>query len=425
MSGKCPFSNLSRRGFFKALGGAGLVATGLGSGAIATRVPGPTGSASKNDQTIPFHGKYQAGIDSQQQSSTYFAAFDLTTKNRADIIALFKKWTVAAERITQGGTAAPLTADLSQPAGDSGDAIDLTPARLTLTFGFGPGLFEKGGVDRYGLAAQKPAALVELPKFNGDQFIETRSDGDLSIQACADDPQVAFHAVRQLARLANDVAQIRWVQTGFIPSDDSETTPRNLLGFKDGTRNPKKTERDQFVWVGSEGPTWLQGGTYLVFRRIRLALEHWDGTPTDFQEQVIGRHKLSGAPLGGIKEFDPLDLNAADKDGNSLIPDNAHIRLATAANNGGAQILRRGYSYNDGVNFVAERWPPWRQGMEYDAGLLFMGYQRDPRTSFIKIFSNMAKLDALNQFATHTASALFVCPPGVAKGEFIGQKLFA
>ena len=120
-----------------------------------------------------------------------------------------------------------------------------------------------------------------------------------------------------------------------------------------------------------------------------------------------------------------MDLQAADKDGNSVIPDNAHIRLATASTNEGAQILRRGYSYNDGVNFISERWPPWRQGMEYDAGLLFVAYQSDPRTGFARIFENMAKLDALNQFVTHTASALFACPPGIAAGEYIGQKLFA
>ncbi len=106
-----------------------------------------------------------------------------------------------------------------------------------------------------------------------------------------------------------------------------------------------------------------------------------------------------------------------DKDGNPVIPDNAHVRLATAATNGGAQILRRGYSYNDGVNFTAERWPPWRQGMEYDAGLFFVCYQRDPRTGFIRIFDQVSKLDALNQFATHTGGGLFACPGGVQRGR--------
>ena len=116
----------------------------------------------------------------------------------------------------------------------------------------------------------------------------------------------------------------------------------------------------------------MRGGSYLVVRRIRIALEHWDRMKVAFQEQTVGRDKISGAPLGSKHEFDPLDLDATDKDGNPVIAENAHVRLAAAASNDGAQILRRPYSYNDGVNFTAERWPPWRQGMEYDAGLFFL-----------------------------------------------------
>jgi deferrochelatase/peroxidase EfeB len=156
-----------------------------------------------------------------------------------------------------------------------------------------------------------------------------------------------------------------------------------------------------------------------------MALEHWDHTDVDFQEQTIGRHKLSGAPLGEKDEFAPLGLDRMDKDENPVIPEASHVRLANAASNAGAEILRRGYSYNDGVSFTAERWPPWRQGMEYDAGLFFLCYQRDPRTGFVRIFENMAKLDMLNQYVTHTGGGLFACPGGVASGEFIAQKLFA
>ena len=168
----------------------------------------------------------------------------------------------------------------------------------------------------------------------------------------------------------------------------------------------------------------MRGGSYAVMRRIRMALEHWDSTETEFQEQTIGRHKYSGAPLGGANEFDPLDLDAVDAEGSPVIPDNAHVRLAAAASNDGAQILRRAYSYNDGVNITAERWPPWRNGLEYDAGLFFICYQRDHRTGFSRIFDNMAKLDALNQYVTHTGGGLFAVPPGAREGEFIGQGLF-
>jgi len=199
------------------------------------------------------------------------------------------------------------------------------------------------------------------------------------------------------------------------------------MGFKDGTNNPNIADPAAMaavVWVGDDGPAWMRGGSYVVFRRARIALEHWDRMKVAFQEQTIGRQKASGAPLGGSSEHDRVDLAANDADGNPVIPENSHVRLAAADNNDGARILRRAYSYNDGVNFTAERWPPWKQAMEFDAGLLFTCYQRDPRTGFIKIYERMAKFDMMNQFVTNTGSALFACPGGIRAGEFIGQSLF-
>jgi deferrochelatase/peroxidase EfeB len=398
--------NPSRRGVLAGAGGLAAL-----TGTLGTR---PATAASALPSVEPFRGAHQAGIVTPQQSHTYFLALDLLTGKRDDVAQLLRAWTDAAARMAAGEAA---------QGADSSDALGLPPSRLTVTFGFGAGLFQKGGHDRYGLASRRPAALIDLPVFSGDQLLAERTGGDLSVQACADDPQVAFHAARQLARLAGAAAQVRWAQNGFVSRPAGGGTPRNLLGFKDGTQTPK--EVDTVVWVASEGPDWMQGGSYAVVRRIRMALEHWDHTDIDFQEQTIGRHKLSGAPLGLKDEFAPLGLDRMDKDENPVIPETAHVRMANAASNAGAEILRRGYSYNDGVNFTAERWPPWRQGMEYDAGLFFLCYQRDPRTGFVRIFENMAKLDMLNQYVTHTGGGLFACPSGVGADEFIGQRLFA
>jgi deferrochelatase/peroxidase EfeB len=421
----------TRRGLVRAAAG---IAAAAGSGLGVTRVAeavvetSDQGSGRDNKDAVePFWGVHQGGITTPAQANSYFAAFDLQTTKCDDVIKLLRAWTAAAAHMTAGETVAPLGLDPAIPGPDTGEALGLPAARLTVTFGLGPGLFIKDGQDRFGLAAKRPPALVDLPRFNGDQLVETHSGGDLSIQACADDPQVAFHAVRQLARVAYGTAQVRWVQTGFRTEPTDKGTPRNLMGFKDGTSNPSASDPTamvKFVWVGDEGPEWMRGGSYVVARRIRIALEHWDRMNVTFQEQTIGRHKYSGAPLGGKGEFDPFDLNANDKDGNLVIPDSAHVRLAAAATNDGAQILRRPYSYNDGVDFTAERWPPWRQGMEYDAGLFFICYQRDPRTGFLKIFENISKFDMLNQFVTHTGGGLFACPSGIAKGEFVGQRLF-
>jgi deferrochelatase/peroxidase EfeB len=376
--------------------------------------------------TEPFWGRHQAGISTRQQRHIYFAAFDLVTAQREDVIALLRAWTDAASRLAQGLPAAESTQDAAVAPADSGDALGLLTGRLTLTFGFGPTLFVKDGADRYGIAAHRPEALIDLPRFNGDQLVSERCGGDLCVQACAEDPQVAFHAVRQLARLAYPAAQMRWAQNGFLAGSDGKATPRNLMGFKDGTNNVRvgdPSSMEQFVWVGDEGG-WMKHGSYLVARPIRIALEHWDRMKLGFQEQVVGRQKLSGAPLGGKHETDAPDLNANDADGNPVIPENAHVRLATSASNDGAQILRRGYSYDNGLSFTAERWPPWHQGMEFDAGLLFVCFQRDPRTGFVKIFDKMSKFDMMNQFATHVGGGLFACPPGATQGSYIGQSLF-
>ncbi len=378
--------------------------------------------------TEPFWGKYQAGIATPMQSHSYFMAFDLTTTKREDVIALLRAWTEAAASMTHGPTTYPAHPDADQIPEDSGASLDLQAARLTITFGFGPGLFEKDGVDRYGLAKKRPAALADLPRFTGDQLVAQRTGGDLSVQACADDPQVAEHAVRRFVALAYGVADIRWAQNGFSGSFKAGETPRNQMGFKDGTMNisTKDTKTmNEFVWVGDEGPDWMRDGSYMVIRPIRIALEHWDRMKLGFQEATVGRHKYSGAPIGKEHEFDALDLDANDKDGNPLIAENSHARMAAPATNDGAQILRRAYSYDNGVSQIAERWPPWRQAMTFDAGLLFQCYQRDPRTGFTKMFEKMAKFDMLNQFTTHLGSGLFACPHGAKPGEYIGQQLFA
>ena len=415
----------SRRGFLAAAGG---LAAAAGIGTVSR-------AAALAVDAEPFYGAHQGGIATPQQRHTYFAAFDVVSKKSTDLVKLLQLWTEAGARLAAGLTVRDITID-DLVISDDGTAAGLGPARLTVTFGFGATLFDGGKKDRFGLASRQPEALVDLPRFNGDQLEPGRTGGDLSVQVCADDPQVAFHAIRELSRLGYGIVQMRWGQTGFLPGSRPGQTPRNLMGFKDGTINPDPHSQKRVgsaavprgfsdvVWVDKEGPAWLRGGSFMVARRIRISLEHWDRTPVDYQEEVVGRHKASGAPLGQTDEFAPLDLAAADRDGNPVIADTAHVRLAAPASHNGAQMFRRGYSYNEATAVTAERWPPWRQGMMFDAGLLFVAYQSDPRTAFIPVFQEMAKMDAMNQFTTHVGSGLFACPPGATEGGFIGQALF-
>ena len=420
----CP---ATRRRFLTGAVGAAGAAGLIGATPAFAKPPLTKTQGEASGRTLRFFGEHQNGITTPLQAHTYFAAFEMVSDKRADLIALLQAWTQIAARLAQGLPAAASPMDANAPAADSGEVDGLPPSRLTLTFGFGPSLFDKDGHDRFGIATHRPAAFVDLPHFVGDQLVPERTGGDLSVQACSDDPQAAFHAIRQLARAADGIAQFRWVQSGFVPGYAADVTPRNLMGFKDGTMNVAASDpaaTDRYLWVGEEGGAWMRGGTYMVARPIRIALEHWDRMKLGFQEQTIGRQKTSGAAIGANTEFEPIDLNANDKDGNPVIAENAHTRLAAPQSNDGAQILRRAYSYDNGLSFVAERWPPWRQGLELDAGLFFVCYQRDPRTGFIKIFDRMSKFDMLNQFVTHIGGGLFACPGGCKPGGYVGQALF-
>ncbi|MFE6035890.1 iron uptake transporter deferrochelatase/peroxidase subunit [Streptomyces sp. NPDC056452] len=397
-------------------GGAGLAlgAAAAGGAVAAVRSDGSAEPAADSGAAVPFHGVHQAGIATAVQDRLHFAAFDVTTKDRAELIALLKEWTRAAERMTSGRAVGDgaYGGPAEAPPDDTGEALGLKPSRLTLTVGFGPSLF---AADRFGLQDSRPEALVDLPKFPGDNLDATRSGGDLCVQACADDPQVAVHAVRNLARIAMGRASVRWSQLGFGKTSSTTPdaqTPRNMMGFKDGTRNIAGTDEaalTKHVWVGpKDDGGWMTGGSYLVARRIRMHIETWDRTPLQEQEDIFGRDKGEGAPVGRAKERDEPFLKA-------MLP-TAHVRLAHPDTNGGASLLRRGYSFTDGTDGLGR----------LDAGLFFLAYQRDVRKGFIPVQRSLAANDALNEYIQHVGSAVFAVPPGVRdKDDWWGRALFS
>jgi deferrochelatase/peroxidase EfeB len=401
-------TGLSRR---RALGllGAGVVAAGGAGGlrAAAAQAASPTVS-----DALPFHGEHQAGIVSPVQGHLHFASYDVTTRDRAALVLLLRSWTQAAAALTAGrelGATGALGGSELAPPQDTGEALGHTASRLTLTFGFGPSLFD----GRFGLADRRPAALADLPSFAGDALDPARGGGDLCVQACADDPQVAVHAIRNLTRIAAGVAAARWAQLGFGRASVTsavEQTPRNLFGFKDGTANILASDGaalDADVWAQAEdGAAWMAGGSFLVARRIRMLIEIWDRTSLSEQEQLIGRDKGEGAPLHAAAEHDPIDL--------AQLPTSSHVALAAPANHGGVRLLRRGYNMVDGTDGVGH----------LNAGLFFLAYQRDPRTAFIPIQLALARDDGLNEYLRHTGSSVWAVPPGVGPGGWWGQTLF-
>ncbi|NJC71140.1 deferrochelatase/peroxidase EfeB [Planosporangium thailandense] len=419
-------SGISRRRML-AIGGAGV------AGATAAGVAGAWGRGAIDDRSaapdtrgaVAFFGQHQAGITTPAQDRLHFVAFDVTTERRADLVDLLREWTRAAARLTAGRDAGPVGAVAGPPEAppdDTGEALDLPPSGLTLTVGFGPSLFrDASGRDRFGIAERRPAALADLPPFPRDALDPAISGGDLCVQACAHDPQVAVHAIRNLARLGFGAVSLRWSQLGFgrtSSTSRSQATPRNLFGFKDGTANLKAEDGAALrahLWVQpGDGPDWMTGGTYLVTRKIRMTIETWDRTSLAEQEAVIGRAKGSGAPLGRRGEFDPVDLAATGAEGEPVMPEDAHVRLAHPDTNGGARLLRRGYNFVDGSDGLGR----------LDAGLFFMAYQRDPRRQFVPIQARLARNDALNEYVRHVSSGLFACPPGVrTRDDFWGRRL--
>ena len=416
-------SGLSRRGLFGLLGaGAAGLAVGAGAGA-GTAVALGAGSASSGGDIHPFFGDHQAGITTDVQDHLHFAAFDVVEgMTRDELVSLLQDWSYAASRMTQGldvSASGAVGGSPQAPPDDTGEALGLPASSLTVTFGFGPDLFSAGGVDRFGIADRRPAVLETLPRFRGDDLDPLASGGDLCIQACADDPQVAVHAIRNLSRIAFGRARIRWAQLGFgrtSKTSAAQTTPRNLFGFKDGTANILSSDRaalDEHVWVGDEGPAWLAGGSYLVARRIRQTIETWDRLRLAEQERTVGRDKREGAALSGGDEFTPADFAATDAAGAPRIDPRSHLHLAHPDNNGGIRLLRRGYNFVDGND--------GRGNLE--AGLFFLSYQRSPE-QFVTVQRALSS-DLLGEYLRHVGSGVWAVPPGAREGSFVGEPLFA
>lgn len=390
---------MDRREFLKkaGIGGAGL-ALGL-SGASAFFANKEQGSKNIADgqEEISFYGKHQAGITTPMQKNIYFVVLDLRTIDRNELIQLFKDWTDYSQKFVNGELVKKDGSNALLPPSDTGETVGLNPYRLTLTFGVSASFLTKLGLEK-----KRPKLFRDLPAFPKEQLREQYTGGDIVIQACADDEQVAFHAVRNLIRKGRNKVTMKWSQSGFAAIGDRMETPRNLFGFKDGTANvTTEKDFDKVVWADSKD--WMNNGSYMAVRRIIMHLETWDRTNLQEQENTFGRYKESGAPFGKKDEFDEVDL--------SLLPVDSHVRLAKEVD---LPILRRSYSYSDGID------PKTGQ---FDAGLLFIAFQKDP-DRFVKIQTNLGADDKMNEYVTHIGSGLFACFGGVKEGGYIGQDLF-
>ncbi|MFD5340149.1 iron uptake transporter deferrochelatase/peroxidase subunit [Streptomyces hawaiiensis] len=399
---------ISRRRLLGTAGATGLVlgTAGAAVGYAAAPSEAATPLTSLGTDRAMFHGKHQPGITDGLQARGHVVAFDLAAgAGRKEAAALLRRWSETARRLMAGE---PSTHDDTDVARDAG------PSSLTITFGFGHSFFA-----RTGLAKQRPVALDPLPEFSSDHLDMNRSNGDLWVQIGANDALVAFHALRAIQRDAGRAAKVRWQMNGFNRSPGATSHPmtaRNLMGQIDGTRNPKPSEADfdQRIFVPEKGePAWMANGSYAVVRRIRMLLDDWENLSVRAQEDVIGRRKSDGAALSGGTETTAMDLEKTDAKGNLVVPINAHARITRPDQNGGAAMLRRPFSFHDGID---------TDGVP-DAGLLFICWQADPLRGFVPVQRKLDRGDALSQFIRHESSGLFAVPGGAAEGEYVGQRL--
>ena len=399
---------ISRRDFIKKAGmmGAGaMMAPSIMKLLFGGASPKDAIAQEDANQAIPFYGTRQSGITTPIQRQVYFAVLDLATEDLETIRSIFKSWTTYIARMMQGKLVEAYKSNTMLPPTDTGEAVGMGTERLTITVGVSPSFLEK-----LNLSSKKLPELEDLPKFARDQLQEAFTGGDICIQACAEDAQVAFHAVRNLLRKGREHLTLKWSQTGYAAITSQGSTPRNLFGFKDGTANvTSQDDFDRVIWCDQDN--WMKNGTYLIVRRVQMHLETWDRTSLKEQENTFGRHRDSGAPLGAVDEFDPVDLELKDDKGNLVIPEDCHVRLAKEV---GEEIYRRAFSYANGID-------P-RTG-QFDAGLLFISFQKDPQ-QFIKVQKNLGTKDKLNEYITHVGSGLFAILPGVEEGGYLGQSLF-
>jgi deferrochelatase/peroxidase EfeB len=398
---------LSRRRFLA--GSAAALGAGLAAGDVrAAGAPAATPAlAAGITARLPFDGPHQAGIVTPTDDHATFAALDVIAPDRANLQIALQALSSRARELTQ--VSRVLGTEVDEPPSDSGVLGPvIQPDSLSVTIAFGASLFD----DRFGLTA--PAGLTHMPAFPNDALDPTRTHGDVLLQISAGHRDTVVHALRELMRPVRAAFALRWTLDGFQAAargPSPKSSKRNLFGFPDGTGNPDTTDdalMRRLVWTP-------EGGTFQVVRAIRMHVEFWDRVGLREQEQMIGRKRDSGAPLGGTQEFqDPrYDLDPKG----ARIPLDAHIRLARprTAPTEPQRILRRGFNYHRGFDAAGQ----------LDQGLIFVAFNQDMARQFATIQQRLAD-EPMIDYITPVGGGYFYAPPGAkSPGDWVGSGLFA
>ncbi|HEY1566763.1 MAG TPA: Dyp-type peroxidase [Solirubrobacteraceae bacterium] len=421
-------SPVDRRGFLKgsltALGGAGAgAAAGLAGADRAHAAPMADLATAARDvnareltQSLPFDGFHQSGIVTPKPAQATVVALDSVAPTRTALIEGLQAISAEARQLTQGVSVG--VAEIDDPPPDSGilGAYN-APDSLSVTIGYGASLFD----GRYGLASKRPPHLTEMPSFALDELDPTRTGGDVILQICAGQRDTVVHTVRELMRAVAGKLVIRWMLDGFqtaVRDRDPKANTRNLFAFRDGTANPDVTnaaKMDELIWVRAAAgePAWTSGGSYMVVRTIRQHVEFWDRVGMLEQEQMIGRYRVNGAPLGGTYEHEDPRFDLDPK--GDRIPLDAHIRLANPRKpqTEHQRILRRGYNYDRGVD----------EAGNLDQGLLFMAFNKNPHKQFA-VIQRRLETEPMTDYILPVGGGYFFVPPGArGSGDWVGSGL--
>ncbi len=407
-----------KRTLFKTALAAGAIGV---AGYFAGKKQGEAAAETQNNQhselAYPCYGEHQAGIVTPHQLFGIMCAFDVTAKDAKQLENLFRALTARIEFLTQGGEYQDGD-DKLPPAGSGILGKQFRPDGLTVTVGVGSSLFD----DRFGLKDKKPKHLQEMRDFPNDKLQKSWCDGDLSLQICAFSPETCQAALRDIIKNTAQFAVIRWSIDGWLPkAEPGAIAARNLLGFRDGSGNPKIEDpkvADQVLWTGVaanslDEPAWAKNGSYQAVRLIRHFVEFWDRTPMQEQTDIFGRRKYSGAPMDGKKEGDTADF-AKDPDG-KITPKDSHMRLANPRDPEFMKkhlLYRRAFNYSRGL----------AANGQLDVGLVFICYQANLADGFIFV-QNLLNGEPLEEYISPFGGGYFFVLPGVEKGSFLGKEL--
>src|SRR6202451_1300472 len=225
----------------------------------------------------------------------------------------------------------------------------------------------------------RPAELHPFREIRSGGRHAVSTPGDLLFHIRAKRMDLCFEVATQImARIGDAVTPADEVQ-GFRYFDD-----RDLLGFVDGTENPRGEAAIDAVTVGEED-TAFAGGSYVIVQKYLHDLDGWNALSTEVQERIIGRTKLS-------------DIELDD----SVKPTSAHSALTTIVEGGKEMKILR------------DNMPFGRPGHS-EFGTYFIGYSRSPRTleqMIAKLFIGRppGNYDRLLDFSRAATGNLFFVP---------------